>query len=107
MIEHMDVRNLSYANYGYAGRGNVDPYTPTIGRPVDLSIRQLISENTVSSVHHKSLVLSINRCVKYSLFLKKFTLYGVFYSVFYTYVTYDMYSIILYYIFKNNICFGK
>ena len=36
MIEHMDVRNLSYANYGCAGRGNVDPYTPTIGRPVDV-----------------------------------------------------------------------
>ena len=107
MIEHMDVRTYHMLTTDVLVAEMWIHIHQQLAVQLMLSIRQSISENTVSSVHHKSLVLSINRCVKYSLFLKKFTLYGVFYSVFYTYVTYDMYSIILYYIFNHNICFGK
>ena len=36
MIDHMDSRKPSYANYGCAGRGNMDAYKSTVGRPVDV-----------------------------------------------------------------------
>ena len=60
MIDQIDARNPSYANYECACRGNMDAYKPTIGQPVDVVRNHSISENTVSSVHHKSLACSIN-----------------------------------------------
>ena len=35
MISILDSRNVSWENYGCAGRGNMDAYKPTFGLPVD------------------------------------------------------------------------
>ena len=43
MIDYIDARNSSYADYGCAARGNMDTYKPTIGQPVDVIDKSLNS----------------------------------------------------------------